>query len=176
MDRQLEIINRHASTLPIRIDQLIRDLGLRYLPDAPLPPNISGQLKLLRNGSYEISTAVGEPVTRQRFTAAHELGHYILHRSMISNGVDDDTKYRSTSAGDFYNTRIELAHERQANSFAAQILMPEKLLKEQIKSTKSLRELAQQFNVSPQSMRWRLKNLDLISFVADDVPARAYAF
>jgi len=49
----------------------------------------------------------------------HELGHFVLYRSLIGEGIDDDIKYRSTAAGDFYNTAIDEVHEQQANSFAA---------------------------------------------------------
>jgi len=63
------------------------------------------------------STAIG-------FTLAHELGHFVLNRSLVKNGVDDTTQYRSTPRGEIYNTVIKVEHERQANSFAANFLMP----------------------------------------------------
>ena len=47
---------------------------------------------------------------RQRFTLAHEIAHYILHRDLIEDGLIDDTMYRS-SLSNFYET--------QANRMAA---------------------------------------------------------
>jgi Zn-dependent peptidase ImmA (M78 family) len=30
---------------------------------------------------------------RQRFTLAHEIAHYVLHRDLVENGIVDDTMY-----------------------------------------------------------------------------------
>jgi hypothetical protein len=53
---------------------------------------------------------------RRRFTAAHEFGHYLLHRKKYPEGL------RSDEAGVDGRTRIEI--EREANEFAATLLMP----------------------------------------------------
>lgn len=46
--------------------------------------------------TFLITVAANDPLTRQRFTLAHELGHYMLHRTLIGDGLDDDRAYRST--------------------------------------------------------------------------------
>ena len=33
--------------------------------------------------------------TRQRFTIAHKIAHFILHREAIGDGIVDDALYRS---------------------------------------------------------------------------------
>ncbi|MER9018191.1 ImmA/IrrE family metallo-endopeptidase [Mesorhizobium sp. M0898] len=137
--------------------------------NAALPPDVSGQIKLLDDGTYEISSAAGEPITRQRFTIAHELGHYILHKGMLGKGVNDDTKYRTLRDSNLYNSQIDDVHERQANSFAANILIPEATIRHNIGWYKFVSEAARVYNVSKSSMRWRLNNLGLLnSKVIDD--------
>jgi hypothetical protein len=157
-------IKKFATRIPVNIEAAIRELGLVLRKNADdLAPEISGQIKRLTDGGYEIATNAREHYFRQRFTMAHELGHYILHRDLIGEGLDDDTMYRSTPAGNFYNTRIRQVHEAQANSFAANFLMPsDKVLEEVAKEVvPTVKGLATKFQVSPSAMRWRLKSLGL---------------
>jgi len=163
MDR----IRRHTLSVPVNIEAAIRDLGIALKKNAALAPGIAGQIKRLQNGGYEIATTNADHYFRQRFTMAHELGHYILHKSLIGDGVDDNIKYRSTVEGEFYNRSIDEYHERQANSFAASFLMPEAPLEGRVMSMDrpTLNEIAREFQVSPSAMRWRLKNLNLSAFV-----------
>lgn len=166
MNSEIDQIRRQASTVPVNIEAIIRGLGLDVKKNAQLRPGISGQIKRLPGDRFEVSSSSAEHYFRQRFTLAHELGHYLLHRSLIGAGVDDDTKYRSTSEGEFYNTSIDLIHERQANSFAASILLPEHLLRQEIARREldgpvKVEDLYKAFQVSRSAMEWRLKNLGL---------------
>lgn len=112
---------------PVPIAAIIRSLGLEVEAASELPIGISGQIEK-SNGSFRLSASKEEHNYRRRFTLAHELGHYVLHRNLIGEGLDDNTKYRSTQVGKYYNTHIDYYHERQANAFAASILLPEHLL------------------------------------------------
>lgn len=163
---EMDIVRSAANSRPVNVEAIIRNLGLSVRKDADLPIEISGQIERLSDGRHEISSSSGEHYFRQRFSLAHELGHYILHKSLIGAGLDDNKKFRSTSEGNFYNTSIELEHERQANSFAASILMPERLLREDVEQGgKSIVELYKLYQVSQSAMNWRLKNLGLTSQV-----------
>lgn len=59
---------------------------------------------------------------RRAYTVAHELGHFVLHRNL----VDDDPEFD----GGFYCTKEAVEHgigrdiEKEANEFAANLLMP----------------------------------------------------
>lgn len=64
-----------------------------------------------------------EPLVRQRFTIAHEIGHILLGHEGISYR---DPNYQK------YNDLIKRANEANANSFAAELLMPEILLRDVI--------------------------------------------
>ena len=61
---------------------------------------------------------------RRRFTAAHELGHFVLHRDLLKehrhlDRLFDEAARRNPSKPLVYS------HELQANQFAARLLMPE---------------------------------------------------
>ncbi|MEC9199312.1 MAG: ImmA/IrrE family metallo-endopeptidase [Pseudomonadota bacterium] len=154
---------------PVPLEQVARSLGLSVQMSAELAEGISGEIAC-DSGKYKISTSGEEHPYRQRFTLAHELGHYALHKSLIGNGLDDNKMYRSDAQiGNYANSAVKLVHERQANAFAAKILMPRELLEDEIRRLQngdadvkvSFKSLYQKFQVSPSAMKWRLKNLDL---------------
>src|SRR3546814_18529596 len=58
---------------------------------------------------------------RRRFSIAHEIAYFALHRNLIGDGVTDDAMYRSN---------LSSAVEVQANRMAAGILMPWHLIRE----------------------------------------------
>src|SRR5690606_19313811 len=138
----------------------IRGMGLELDKKADLDPDIAGQIEPTPSGTYRISVNKNDHYFRQRFTMAHELGHYLYHRDLIDGGVDDTKAYRSTDIGRFYNARIMPYHETEANKFAAVFLMPqdaiERLLDQGVDDAK---ELAKRFMVSRSAMRIRLEGL-----------------
>jgi predicted transcriptional regulator len=151
----LKIIDTYSESLPIRIFEMLGALDLGPEMRA-LDNNISGWIEAAPGGGYRVVINSNHSKTRQRFTAAHELGHYIYHRDLIGAGVGDTRAYRSEGTN-FENSKITPVHERQANSFAANVLMP----KEQISRLKRAAiwqpdELARRFDVSEDAMRIRL--------------------
>ncbi len=101
------------------------------------------------NGVPSIEYNVMEPPVRQRFTVAHELGHHVLGHT---NSPRD--------AGNFYSSGDP--KERQANRFAAELLMPEAFVRHYYSSGfASVASLAQLFGVSKDAMGYRLINLGL---------------
>lgn len=111
---------------------------------------------------------------RKRFTIAHEIGHLIRHISP-DTGVKEfiDTKKTLNRKGSYWDSK-----EYEANNFAAQLLMPLKLIKQQgnqlISEYKAehqvdnmplsvfVSQMANKFNVSEPAMRFRLKNIGAI--------------
>lgn len=69
---------------------------------------------------------------KKRFTAAHELGHFELHKNLA---VVADTQYELCN---WYQTG---GHEREANEFASELLMPSKIFKDLCKGKKFNKEL-----------------------------------
>jgi len=62
----------------------------------------------------------------KNFVMAHELGHYVLHESLIGDGLDDNAAFFSNPKGEYNNQNIGVKQEVEAHTFAAKILMPEK--------------------------------------------------
>ncbi|SIT32134.1 protein of unknown function [Thalassospira xiamenensis M-5 = DSM 17429] len=156
------VIEQHGSSAPVNIEQMIRDLGIELDKEAKLSPEISGQIEMLENDTYKISANGDHHYYRRRFTMAHELAHYILHRDLIGRGLDDNQMYRSTVAGNFYNPRVQPSHEIEANQLAADLLVPGKVLRKLWESgERNLEKLAKQFQVSKSAMEIRLKTLNL---------------
>jgi Zn-dependent peptidase ImmA (M78 family) len=145
----------------VDIEGMIESFGIRLDMDAWLHPEIVGQIER-EDGKYKISVQKNDHINRKRFTAAHELGHFLFHRDMMGDGIDDNTIYRSENVGRYYNTRIKPWHETEANKFAATVLMPKKLVVTQYGELGgNVKDLARKFSVSPAAMRIRLKTLGL---------------
>ena len=173
MTDAMQRIAPHLRAAPVNIEAAIRDLGVSLVKNAALREGVAGEISRVDGDRFQIASTKADHYFRQRFTMAHELGHYVLHRSLIGEGVDDNTKYRSTSDGRFYNTSIDLYHERQANAFAANVLMPERLVRDYLAECPqaSLKDMWMKFQVSPSAMRWQLKNLDLYREAMEEAPA-----
>lgn len=157
-----ELITHSKKTCPVDLPELFSKLGIEY-QSAELPDDIFGCLKKIGDDKFEITVNSKNSKPRQRFTAAHELGHYVLHRHLLGNGVSDNTAYRSVAGSDCYNEKITPRHETEANGFAAEILMPKEIVFSQHKEHGSnISKLAEHFQVSKMAMEIRLKSFGLI--------------
>ncbi|OKP66789.1 hypothetical protein BTE77_31435 [Ensifer adhaerens] len=87
---------------------------------------------------------------RQRFTIAHELGHWMLHKEAFQA---DPEAYPVLPR--FQHVEESNAFEQEANAFASELLVPEHLLKEVRGAPVS--SLAYVFDVSRSMMEVRLK-------------------
>lgn len=90
-----------------------------------------------------------EPSVRQRFTAAHELGHFVLHRHEIGEQHQDNYLLRAEG--------LTNAQEAAANRFAADLLMPRNLIAGAMEGgVTTVADLATLFKVSQVAMSIRL--------------------
>jgi Zn-dependent peptidase ImmA (M78 family) len=125
---------------------------------AQLGSDISGLFVIKENKSY-IRFNENEADARQKFTIAHELGHFVLHKD-TPLFVDRNEKimFRNLTTG-----TGEARKEREANSFAASLLMPQKFIERELgkipPKEDTVSYLARIFNVSTQAMSFRLSNL-----------------
>ena len=140
------------SPLPVDPLALARRLGIRVQVVA-LPPDESGNIVIPPDDAPVISLNRGDALNRQRFTCAHEIGHY-LQRGAGHVTDRSFTDYRSTLAGLGVNKQ-----EIYANRFAAALLMPAHLVTRW--RDEDLAGLARRFGTSTQAMEWRLRNLAL---------------
>ncbi len=85
----------------------------------------------------------------KRFTAGHELGHYFLKHN----------KHRHEHCVDIFEKSKEMRDplEMEANQFAAELLMPTYILKEDLKNNiGDIQTLAIKYNVSKLAMGWKI--------------------
>jgi Zn-dependent peptidase ImmA (M78 family) len=142
---------------PVPVEKIAEMLGLevRYLPS---PDEISGAL--IRKGKdLIIGVNSDQHPNRQRFTIAHEIAHFILHKGR-SVHVDEDFCINRDGSNSL--------DEMQANGFAAELLMPEGLVEADISRFSVVDQrivsiLASKYKVSSQAMQIRLSNLGYIA-------------
>lgn len=145
--------------------------------------DVSGSCELFHSAAHDKSSEYStneetrvirinmyEPLVRQRFTIAHEIGHILLGHDGISYR---DPNYQK------YNDFIKRMNEVNANSFAAELLMPENLLRKALENTMFelnydsdqkfsdsdidylAENTAKKMLVSVESFKYRLKNLNI---------------
>ena len=98
---------------------------------------------------------------RHRFTAAHELAHWLIHQELYSGTGDAAAMLKSLSKSSEADRRIEL----QADMLASALLLPISQVKKAFYRTSGedrVSRLAAQFGVSKQAMEIRLRNHHLI--------------
>ncbi|WP_226549159.1 ImmA/IrrE family metallo-endopeptidase [Celeribacter naphthalenivorans] len=158
---ETEILKDFMSRAGDSLEKLIERLGVRFVRDTDLGEK-SGQIEF-DGKQYTISVNALENRGRQRFTAAHEIAHYVLHRDLLrKKGVlnrHTDTLFDEPSLNEV--EPFTKQHEIQANKYAARLLMPAPLVREMVSDGKNISEMAEAFRVSKPAMEIRLKNLGL---------------
>jgi len=151
------------TSAPVPVDAIARHMGVDVRFSA-LDDELSGMI-FIKDGRAIIGVNRLHHPNRQRFTIAHELGHFVMHKPLITNEVHVDKQFkvlmRDSSAG-----AGSQREEVEANQFAAALLMPEALVLKgiaehtfDIDDANPLAELAKQFKVSRQTMEYRVRNL-----------------
>jgi hypothetical protein len=124
-----EIIAKHQQKAPVHIVAIAEELGINVWEMHDLPEGFSGKIwkdPLNGGGSgYSIGVRASDPIVRKRFTVAHEVAHFILHRNQLDGCLLEDIMYR----GGLSNRQ-----ETQANQMAADILMPFSLINRLMKA------------------------------------------
>ena len=147
---------------PVPVDELAGRLGItvRY---SPSEEEVAGVL--YRDGdSVSMIVNSSSEKSRQRFTVAHEIGHFLLHKGAVY--LDKRVRVNLLDRGPGLATAFE---EIQANQFAAELLMPREWMIEEVdrrlqdeRQTSEddlLDGLAKHFNVSRDAVEYRLANL-----------------
>ena len=147
--------------LPIDIEEIAKKRGLDVLP-YELGDDVSGVLAI-KDGKGTIGYNLKEPKVRRRFTIAHELGHYELHKEKSDLFVDKEFIYRSQHSAHTVDHQVM---EHEANYFASCILMPTDQVRKELDkrdidlfSEDGIKELAKKFEVSPTAMSLRITKL-----------------
>lgn len=151
----LATISKYCEHAPVDVLAIAHKLELNPVAEL-MPANISGLIRRTDWGGFQIAYNSAHSLVRQRFTVAHEIGHYIFHRDLLGRGVGDTLAYRDDDST-LPNEFITLKEERQANTFAANLLMPNHLI-ERLRSEGISRpaQLAAKLIVSEAAMRIKL--------------------
>jgi len=150
-DSELAILREFTCEPPVKVGALASALGLRVVL-ATLPMNISGLIEPDKDG-FVVKINRFESKERQRFTIAHEIAHYLIHRDRINAGIFDSVLYRS---------KLSSRMEAEANRLAADIVMPIQAVTAAMSKRSSkldddgISELAEIFGVSKQAMTIRV--------------------
>lgn len=136
---------------------IAQDLGIEVISKARLDGDVNGYIAREDDGRVRIYYDSNMHPNRERFTIAHELGHYVKGHLKDKPLFRDPSKNFSLNNYDIY--------EVEANNFAANLLMP----KEKIDfllydmGISSISEMAKLLKVSEAAMTYRLQNLGYIS-------------
>jgi hypothetical protein len=162
---------------------------LRYIVAAHICASVEAYPNLIRNAEHlagllewcgaspRIVCEAHDPLVRQRFSIAHELGHYHLHAragaarySCSQSQVDPEatSEETATSDGPVRGLRHELEHgpdaEAEADAFAAAFLVPEETLTADVaRFGRCIAFLAERYRVSEAAMRKRMSTLERLS-------------
>lgn len=149
-----QVLAKFHSNAPVDVVGLAKEFGLNVWGSHSLPSSISGKIfrDPINGGASGFSIVVNsaERPVRQRFTTAHEISHFLLHRHLLESkgSLVDDTMYRSG---------LSTAEEVAANKLAAHILMPFSLINSLVASGfNSVDSLADRLQVSKTAMKIRL--------------------
>lgn len=145
---------------PIAVDKIAKKLGILLCP-LPGDDDISGAI-IRKDGHVVIAVNPAHHQNRQRFTIAHELGHYFFHKGLEEH-VDQNFRvaWRNSDSSKAINWL-----EVEANRFAASLLMPTKFLQNDLEilqtlDARTLILLAKRYIVSPESMKIRLSQFGI---------------
>ncbi len=138
-------------SLPVDPIYIAQQLGIKvYRSD--LGSGVAGLLVKRAFVDPEIHLNVQDSVNRQRFTCAHELGHY------IKRATTDDVSWESVDRRDALASRGTDPEEIYANNFAANLLMPTGMVRKLYRHFPP-EAMAVEFAVSVEAMKNRLATL-----------------
>lgn len=174
-----DLLRSHCTSIDNDLADLARDLGLKVFEEDLMPyqdgfltydPSCGSAtgFKIVVNSKHNLS--------RKRFSVAHEIGHFVLHRNDVEYLKDKVAAFANTSfqpklnrvqerdtLGFDYESLEDRAKEKEANAFASALLMPTNFFKPSfIRLNGDIETLAQLFLVSPEAVRRRIRELKLL--------------
>ncbi|PYB70011.1 ImmA/IrrE family metallo-endopeptidase [Rhizobium wuzhouense] len=146
--------------LPVPVEAVAKtlDISVKFAPYSE--GDLAGMLILQPRPTIAVNSAHHR--NRQRFTIAHEIGHFLLHKKE-SIHIDEKMAvlYRDKNSSMAINPQ-----EVEANHFAAELLMPKRILLKDLankqidlEEDEILLNLAKRYGVSQQAMAFRIANI-----------------
>lgn len=160
-------LRKHGiSTPPVPVEKIIRAESFQ-LELIDYPDDTCGE-SWWEDSVGHIAVNRRHPMTRKRFTMAHELGHLILrhetYRLEDHRGLQS-LPQRFKSDPDEFDEESTLESrdpiEAEANQFAAELLMPLTLFKKEWKSGVDVPTLALRYHVSELAAWWQVRSFPM---------------
>jgi Zn-dependent peptidase ImmA (M78 family) len=146
---------------PTPVEKIAKALGV-HVRFSPFDDELSGMI-YVKDGVPIIGVNSLHHPNRQRFTIAHELGHFELHRQMITDQVHVDKNFPALMRDPKSGTGTERI-EIEANQFAAELLMPRESIERALAGIQfdidddgPMEEIAKKFRVSTQALQYRIR-------------------
>jgi Zn-dependent peptidase ImmA (M78 family) len=154
------VLAERGSSIPVDVYAIAASAGIS-VAEENLDDDTSG-LIAIRGDRAVIAINRAHHPNRKRFSLAHELGHYFLHRDQGKLFV---SIYRRNEVSSLATDPREV----EANQFASELLMPAETIKRRLDNSTIdpsdedfVRRLASEFEVSVQAMSIRLTKLGYI--------------
>lgn len=141
--------------IPVDPEEIAKQLDIKVIK-TDLKPNVAGFILKKDNAPVKIYVNQNDDERRQRFTLAHELGHYWSHK-------DDSDDYGYVENRNEFSSTGTDPKEVAANQFAAELLMPARYIKSAWANGISIQKIQDALNVSDAALGHRLVNLGLMS-------------
>jgi Zn-dependent peptidase ImmA (M78 family) len=162
--RASELVERFGvKAPPVPVERIAKSLGV-VVQYAPFDEELSG-MAFLKEGVAIIGVNSNHHPNRQRYTLAHELAHICLHRKHLETAVHVDQGSVNSLRRDLVSAEGTDPLEREANAFAAELLMPKKLLAGALDERMldldddRLLAISKRFKVSLMALQYRLQRM-----------------
>lgn len=141
--------------MPVDILQIANVYGIEVF-EASLDSLTSGFIKMTSNNNFEIVLRNSDSKERKRFTLAHEVAHFILHKhKFTANKMHIDRLNRDDN--------IDSKEEKEANYFAGALLMQEENVIKLLDANISIHQMSEAFEVSESAMNSRIAEMRMTS-------------
>lgn len=156
------LLNNDMYKIPVDVVKIANSNDIKVY-EGDLDKKVSGAIRYNQSeDKFEILVNKNDVKVRQRFTIAHEIGHYFLHQDFLrKEELHIDVMYRVTGKNE-NEIEEEKAREREVDYFAGALLINKTLVEKMYKENNSIQELAEIFNVSVSAMTVRLDILNLL--------------
>ncbi len=166
------LLKKHCPKgVPVDPAKIAKDLGIELRLEK-VDDGLSGfLLRDQKNDRVVIGANLRHHPNRRKFTIAHELGHYLLHEAATVH-LDERKPGYVVQRRDGKSSTGEDVFEREANLFAAELLMPAKAIAKDLRDQAFdvledddeafMKSLAEKYGVSFQALTIRLGYLGYI--------------
>lgn len=158
-----------GESLPVPVELIVSNsfgLRIRLVDDMTAAPGLAGErsenvsgLLLVADGEIWVNAAEARQWEgRRRFTIGHELGHYVMHQEDAKPTIF--CRKVEVEDGPEVADRASMSTEREADAFAAAMLMPEHLVREHVeRKGTEIPGLCDAFGTSEKATRYRVETL-----------------